>query len=333
MLSKKELEIQVLCEEFCKALLQFQDTVIFHKKIDIKNIEAAVNLMEKNYPEIFWVTGYSVQYNSEAAEVSFKILNHYKPDMLKKMISALNQKIKLALQAANKSTAYDKILAVHDYLVNTTVYDRQHTSGKSLRHTAYGCLVEGKAVCEGYAKAFHLLMKHLKIESGICSGIAKRESHAWNYVKINQNYYWVDVTWDDPVYQKKTDAFAKWISHNYFLINDDMLFRSRKIDKTNDSVPACKSVRDNYFVHNKLYFKDYKFSDIDKLLTAHLKDGKIEMMFESRRDLQNAVKDLFEKKNFWNAKIFETSDGRKGGSVNYQTEEDLYILRIIFKIK
>ena len=333
MFSKKELEIQVLCEEFYKALLQFQNTVIFNKKIEIKNIEAAVKLLEQKYPEIFWIDGCSVQYNSEAAEVSFKILNHYKPDVLKKMTAALNQKIKLALKAANKSTAYDKILAVHDYLVNTTVYDKPKLSGKTLRHTAYGCLVEGKAVCDGYAKAFYLLMKHLKIESGICSGIAEKETHAWNYVKIGQNYYWIDVTWDDPVYHKKTDEFAKWISHNYFLLNDDMLFRSRKADKNNPLLPSCRSVRDNYFVHNKLFFKDYKFSDIDKLLTTHLKDGRIEMMFASKRDLQNAVKDLFEKKNFWNANIFQTANGRKGGSVNYQIEDNLYILRIIFKIK
>lgn len=333
MLSKKELEIQVLCEEFYKALSQYQECIIFHKKIDIKNIESAVKLLEQNYPEIFWIDGYSVRYNSEYAEITFKILNHYKTDVLKKMVSALNQKIKLALKSANKPTAYDKILAVHDYLVNTTVYDKAKTNGNSLRHTAYGCLVEGKAVCEGYSKAFHLLMKNLKIESGICSGIAKREAHAWNYVKLGQNYYWIDVTWDDPVCQKKNNEFAKWISHDYFLLNDDMLFRTRKADKDTISVPSCKSIKDNYFVHNRLYFKDYKFSDIDKLLTSHVKDGRIEMMFESKRDLQNALKDLFEKKNFWNAKIFETPTGRKGGSVNYQIDEDLYILRIIFKIK
>ena len=81
MLSKKELEIQVLCEEFYQALSQFQNTVIFHKKIDIKNIESAVKLLELNHPEIFWIDGCSVQYNSEEAEVNFKILNHYKPDV------------------------------------------------------------------------------------------------------------------------------------------------------------------------------------------------------------------------------------------------------------
>ncbi len=332
MLSKKELEIQVLCEEFYKALSQFQSVITFNKKVDVRNIEAAISMLERGYPEIFWLDGYSVRYNNDFAEVTFKIINNYKTDALKKMSAAMYQKVKAIVKTANKPTAYDKILTVHDYLVAHTVYDKPKTAGRSLRHTAYGCLVEGKAVCEGYSRAFQLLMKPLKIECGMCSGIAKKEKHGWNYVKLGLNYYWIDVTWDDPVYQKKSSGFEKWTQHNYFLINDEMLFRTRKLDKDNPFVPSCRSVKDNYFVRNKLFFKDYKFSEIDNLLTAHVKDGRIEMMFQSKRDLQNVVKDLFDKKNFWNAKIFESKNGRKGGSVNYQTDEDLYILRIMFKI-
>ncbi len=333
MLSKNELEIQVLCEEFYKALSQFETAISFQKKVDMKHISAAVSLLEQNYPEIFWIEGYTVRYTGSVSEVTFQVLNHYKTDALKKMTASLNQNVRIILKSANKPAAYDKILSIHDYLVSHTVYDKPKTQGKTLRHTAYGCLVEGKAVCEGYSRAFQLLMKNLKIECGICSGIARKEKHAWNYVRLGMNYYWIDVTWDDPCYQKKESEFEKWISHNYFLLNDDMAFRTRKITKSDCFVPSCRSVKENYFVKNKLFFKDYKFSEIDKLLSAHLKDGRIEMMFESRHDLQNAVKDLFEKKNFWNAKIFETKDGRKGGSVSYQAEEDLYILRIIFKIK
>ena len=333
MLSKKELEIQVLCEEFYKALSQFHNGIIFHKKVNVNYIESAITMLERNYPEIFWLEGYSVKYNNDFAEVTFKIIHNYKADALKKMSTAMYQKVKAILKiTAGKTSAYDKILAVHDYLIAHTVYDKPKTAGRSLRHTAYGCLVEEKAVCEGYSRAFQLLMKSLKIECGMCSGIAKKDRHGWNYVKLGLNYYWIDVTWDDPVYQKKNSEFEKWIQHDYFLLNDEMLFRTRKLNRENLFVPSCRSMKENYFVKNKLFFKDYKFSEIDKLLTAHVKDGRIELMFESKKDLQNAVKDLFEKKNFWNARIFESKNGRKGGSVNYQTNEDLYVLRIMFKI-
>ena len=132
--------------------------------------------------------------------------------------------------------------------------------------------------------------------------------------------------------REKKSEFEKWIQHDYFLLNDDMIFRTRKLNKTGDFVPSCYSVKDNYFVRNKLFFKDYKFAEIDKLLSARVKEGRIEMMFESKRDLQNAVRDLFENNHFWNAKIFEAKNGRKGGSVSYQSNDDLYTLRIIFKI-
>ena len=333
MLSKKEIEIQVLCEEFYKALSQFQNIITFQKKMDTKNIDSAVELLERNYPEIFWLDGYSLRYNNTFTEITFQTIHNYKPDAVKKMYSALNQKVKAILKTVSKPTAYDKILAVHDYLVAHTDYVLpKSSSGRTIQHTAYGCLVEGKAVCSGYSKAFQLLMKNLKIECGICSGIAKKERHAWNYVKLGMNYYWIDVTWDDPVYHKKNPEFEKWTQHDYFLINDDMLFRTRKLSKTDAFVPSCRSMKENYFIRNKLFFKDYKFSEMDKLLSAHVKEGRIEIMFESKRDLQNAVKDLFDKKNFWNAKIFEAKNGRKGGTVNYQTNDDLYVLRIIFKI-
>lgn len=332
MFSKNNLEVQVLCEEFYKALSQFQNIVTFNKKVDVKNISSAFDMLDRRYPEIFWLNGYSVKYDDKSAEVTFKVLNNYSADTLRKMQNALKQKVQAALKTTNKFTAYEKILAVHDYLVLHTDYQKLASKNRTIRHTAYGCLVEGKAVCEGYSKAFQLLMKHFNIECGICSGTARNESHAWNYVKLGMSYYWIDVTWDDPVYHGRTSSFEKWVQHNYFLINDELLFRTRKLSKSDAFVPSCHSLKENYFVKNKLYFKNYQFSDVDKLLTAHLKDGRIEMMFDDKKSYQTAVKDLFEKKTFWNSKIFEAKNGRKGGSVNYQTDDDLYILRILFKV-
>ena len=332
MLSKKELEIQVLCEEFYEVLGKFDNVISFEKKIDADNIKCAVEMLEQNYPEVFWLNGYSYSYYENTTKVVFNTIHNYKPETLKKMNTELYHKTKAIVKIANKPTDYEKMLAVHDYLVSHTVYTLPKSEkGRSLPHTAYGCIVEGKAVCAGYSKAFKLLMKAFKIECGICSGIARKERHAWNYVRLGANYYWIDVTWDDPVSQGKVSEFEKWIQHDYFLLNDDMIFRTRKLNKE-ASAPSCRSVKENYFVRNKLFFKEYQFSEIDKLLSAHSKDGRIEMMFESKRDLQNAVKDLFDKKNFWNARIFEAKNGRKGGSVNYQINEDLYILRIMFKI-
>ena len=97
---------------------------------------------------------------------------------------------------------YEKIKIVHDYLIDNIEYDT--TVLEKNIYNIYGALVSKKCVCEGYAKAFQYLMNELGIENAIVIGTAtnsngETENHAWNYVKLNDNWYAVDVTWDDPV--------------------------------------------------------------------------------------------------------------------------------------
>lgn len=97
---------------------------------------------------------------------------------------------------------YDKIRLIHDYLRDTIEYDS--TISKNNIYDIYGALVLRKCVCEGYAKSFQYLMNELGIDNVIVIGTGtnsagKTENHAWNYVYLDNNWYAVDVTWDDPV--------------------------------------------------------------------------------------------------------------------------------------
>ncbi len=97
---------------------------------------------------------------------------------------------------------YDKIRLVHNYLRDTIEYDS--TVSKDNIYDIYGALVLRECVCEGYAKAFQYIMNEVGIENVIVIGTGtnstgKTESHAWNYVKLNDNWYAIDVTWDDPI--------------------------------------------------------------------------------------------------------------------------------------
>lgn len=96
----------------------------------------------------------------------------------------------------------NQIKIIHDYLIENTEYDSELEMNSI--YTAYGALVERHAVCEGYAKAFKAVLDELEIPCVIVCGLArnsnrKTESHAWNYVKIDGNWYAVDCTWDDPL--------------------------------------------------------------------------------------------------------------------------------------
>lgn len=98
--------------------------------------------------------------------------------------------------------AYNKILKTHNALVNSIEYDS--ILNKNTSHNIYGTLVNKQAVCEGYAKAFKYLLDSLNVESILVSGTGTNssgnsESHMWNYVKLNEKWYGVDVTWNDPI--------------------------------------------------------------------------------------------------------------------------------------
>ena len=121
---------------------------------------------------------------------------------------------------ANKTgNAYDDIKMVHDYLVNNVEYDT--SISQSNIYDIYGALVNNVAVCEGYARAFKYIMDEMNIPCVLVIGQGKNsqgqtENHAWNYVELNNKWYAIDVTWDDPVVTGGGGA-SKESRYKYFL--------------------------------------------------------------------------------------------------------------------
>ena len=115
---------------------------------------------------------------------------------------------------------YDKILALHDYIINTTVYDEVTYDNNNVddfkyASSAYGLLVAHKALCNGYSDTMSLLLDKL----GIINYQILSDTHSWNYVYLNGIWYHMDVTWDDPI----TNTGAELVLHNFFLITTTQL--------------------------------------------------------------------------------------------------------------
>ena len=119
---------------------------------------------------------------------------------------------------SNEKDTYNKIKMVHDILATSIEYDS--TISKPNIYNIYGALVQKTVVCEGYAKAFKYILDSLNIDCILVVGNGinssnQTEDHMWNYVKLNNSWYGVDVTWDDPIIiGGNTD---KNLRHDYFL--------------------------------------------------------------------------------------------------------------------
>jgi len=133
---------------------------------------------------------------------------------------AFNANTKDALACVSDSMSdFEKAAALHDYLAVNTEYDYDNLhAGKvpTVSHNAYGALVNGIAVCEGYALAYKYLLGKAGIESYIVT--SKTMNHAWNMVKLDGKYYHVDVTFDDPV----RDIVGR-VTHTFMFCSDDTL--------------------------------------------------------------------------------------------------------------
>lgn len=128
-------------------------------------------------------------------------------------LAAVNAGVKEVLAALNVKgkTDYKKVKLIHDYIVNNTRY--QYSSNC---YTAYGALINGMAVCQGYAQLTYKMLMEAGVKCYVITGKANNgrqtQNHAWNMVKIGKKWYYLDTTWDDPT--SSTDI----LRYDYFLV-------------------------------------------------------------------------------------------------------------------
>ena len=189
---------------------------------------------------------------------------------------------------------YDKELLIHDHVVSTCRYATNPDAEDS--RTAYGALIEKSAVCEGYAKSTALLLRLSGVAARLVSGYTHESlattadvpaNHMWNQVKINDVWYNLDPTWDDPTGEHET------VLHLYMNVSDEILSYSHRFD---DGIrETCDSMDMNYHVLNGTWFRND--ADFQNYVRQQLDSGEREMITcaVSNVDLsQEALEFVFE---------------------------------------
>lgn len=132
---------------------------------------------------------------------------------------------------------YEIAKALHDYLALNCEYDKRYYSGSMpyVSYTAYGALVNRTAVCQGYALAYQELLAQCGIESEYVSGLGNGGRHGWNIIRIDGEWYHVDVTWDDP-----TPDREGYVRYKYFLKSDKAMSRDHSNWKASHTCTSTK---------------------------------------------------------------------------------------------
>ena len=156
-----------------------------------KRIDSAFEAVFNDHPELFWIdTEYQTIYRKNG---DFIELDLYYNDTAENIDSSRSEFFSAAdaIIAEASGSDYEKERFVHNRLSELFDYQRN-----TLDQSAYSGLVLNKTVCAGYARSFSYIMTRLGIPCYLCTGYAG-EAHGWNIIKLDGDYYNVDVTWDD----------------------------------------------------------------------------------------------------------------------------------------
>lgn len=229
---------------------------------------------------------------------------------------------------------YERMIEKLDY--DTIELERQSPDFDRSKYpddirTMYGALVEHKAVCSGYAKAYMTLLHRYGIEAMYAAGVCtKGGRHSWNVVKLEGDYYHIDTTWGD---NSNTDSklCSYRMTYLYFAVTDRVIMMSRTPD-ANMPLPACTSDGCNYYVRNNLFFTSYDQSVVAKTIADKAKDPAcdlVELRFASTNLLETAVNYLF-----YNGGLREALRiaGREA-KTSYISDREINLLRIFLDPK
>lgn len=157
-------------------------------------------------------------------------------------------------------TDVQKALLIHDRIILHCEYDSENLQNNTIppeSYTPFGVILKEIAVCQGYAETYRYLLGLVGIDSYLCS--SKELNHTWNIVVIDREFYYVDVTWDDPEFDKNGNVY-----HNNFLCSYDDFKNSHKA-RDYDRTPNDEKY-DDYFwedsmtafqlVNGEIYYVD-----------------------------------------------------------------------------
>ncbi len=212
-------------------------------------------------PELFYVKGYNlIKYERGGVVEQLAVSGMYTMTRseAKSHQERADRYVDICLTGAPAGDDdYQKIKYLYEYIIRNTEYDLDAENGQNY----LSVFENGRSVCQGYASALQYMMFRMGLNCTVVRGIThENERHAWNLVKADGDYYFVDVTWGDMSYEMSADRDMSAlpqppeISYDYLCVTTSDIRKTHKIDSA-FPVPECISRKDYYYVREGNYFE------------------------------------------------------------------------------
>ncbi len=303
-----------------KAALNHEKSFTYKKALDQDLVSLISDIIFYEDSLAFNVKGVSYVVYQGQNKTEFDLSYSFNQESADKMMKKMDAVAEKVISKFDEDTStYNKILYIHDYIVGHTVYDESLNSA----HSAYGSMIVGKSVCEGYARAFGYICSKAGIKTVNVVGRATAddghtENHMWNRVYLKKQWYDIDLTWDDPVM-----PYVENKSYKYFLPGSATFANSHKPCNTSLTYPkATDDTSMNYYARKKLVAEDNSsaYSLLVSQIAKAAKSGhSVATIKLSDSTSFNSFKNYLEKNEY--EKLFSLlSDANKKTSVKIVTD-------------
>lgn len=276
-------------------------------------VRTACKALTDDHPEIFWMSGTMGYYSGEDSTV-IQVYSSFSPEEIDARVNAVRAASNAFYATVPDGlSAFEREVMVHDYLIENVAYDDSvdtinFDNNSPDIYTVYGAMVNRVAVCEGYARAFQMLMNGLGVDCVGLMGSSQEQMHMWNAARIDGVWYQTDVTWDD-----QEETYAR---HIYSNVSDDFMYSDHTLSPMfydlsdeeingeegdysasvmNIFVPECPDGTKSYYAQTLPRLTDFDGGDVKNglYLSAERQDDYFVFYIDEGLDYDSAVTQLF----------------------------------------
>lgn len=304
---------------------------------DDDSIDRSYHAVLKDHPEIFWAHNREKIYKTTYSDSDYCVFTPgytYTDGEIDEIQTAMEQSFQEVRALIPEDAGdYEKVRIVYTYVIDHT----QYQTGEDDQSIA-GVFWKKSAVCAGYAGAVQYLLERLDIPCIYVDGSTKgsTEGHAWDIVKIGQEYYYVDATnGDQPDF---LNGDAEQLEEHKTILYDYLCPFPEEYEKTYSpseelTVPACTAKDLDFYVLNQGYFEDYSWQDIYDYCKMRLDNGVavVRFKFGSQEAFSEACQELLDDGVVQNvAQYYMKLHGLGQVEYHYGVMDNFYTIYFIF---
>ena len=248
--------------------------------LDEQDIDRIFQCVLIDHPEIFYTTGYTyTKYSRGDRTVGIDFAGTYSMSREKAVEKAEEIRGRASEWLADipeDASEYDKVKAVYEKIIFFTNYDLDASDNQNIASVFLG----NSSVCQGYAKATQYLLNRLGVMCTLVQGtVDTGEAHAWNLVRVDGDYYYVDTTWGDASYRMEDGSGQEElpeINYDYLCVTTQDLLRTHRIESV-VNMPECTATQANYYVREGAYFTAYDAEQMQSIFDRAWESGRTEI--------------------------------------------------------